>query len=92
MENTDVKLICLLICIQPQGLYGDYPTYKKKGYFVGIGAIESGNIRFMQNRMKLQEMRWKLESAQGMLSLKSKYELGRWDEVIDPIQKKGYGK
>ena len=59
----------------------NYPLYKRKGYFVGSGAIESGNIRLMQNRMKLQGMRWKMSSGQGMLSLKAKYESNKWDEV-----------
>lgn len=68
----------------------EYPTYKKKGYFVGSGAIESGNIRLMQNRMKLQGMRWKLASGQRMLSLKAKYESGKWDDVIDLMQKHCY--
>ena len=59
----------------------NYPLYKQKGYFVGSGAIESGNIRLMQNRMKLQGMRWKLSNGQGMLSLKAKYESNKWEEV-----------
>lgn len=61
----------------------NYPDYKKKGYFVGSGAMESGNIRLMQNRMKLQGMRWKLKTGQNMLSLKAKYESGRWQDVVD---------
>lgn len=68
----------------------DYPTYKGKGYFVGSGAIESGNIRFMQSRMKLQGMRWKLESGQGMLSLKAKYESGKWDDVVSLMKRHCY--
>ncbi|MBR1660421.1 MAG: hypothetical protein IJ705_08890, partial [Oscillospiraceae bacterium] len=51
--------------------------------FVGSGAMESGNIRLMQNRMKLQGMRWKLKTGQNMLSLKAKYESGRWQNVVD---------
>lgn len=70
----------------------DYPSYKAKGYFVGSGAIESGNIRLMQNRMKLQGMRWKLSSGQGMLSLKAKYESGKWDDVVQLMQEHCYGK
>ena len=68
----------------------DYPLYKSKGYFVGSGAIESGNIRLMQNRMKLQGMRWKLSSGQGMLSLKAKYESNKWDEVEALMQQYCY--
>ena len=65
----------------------NYPLYKSKGYFVGSGAIESGNIRLMQNRMKLQGMRWKLSNGQGMLSLKAKYESNKWDEVEALMQR-----
>lgn len=68
----------------------DYPLYKSKGYFVGSGAIESGNIRLMQNRMKLQGMRWKLTSGQQMLSLKAKYESNKWNEVETIIQQYCY--
>ena len=68
----------------------NYPLYKEKGYFVGSGAIESGNIRLMQNRMKLQGMRWKLSSGQGMLSLKAKYESGKWTDVESLMQKHCY--
>ena len=70
----------------------NYPLYKKKGYFVGSGAIESGNIRLMQNRMKLQGMRWKLSNGQGMLSLKAKYESGKWDDVENLMQNHCYSK
>ena len=69
----------------------NYPAYKQKGYFVGSGAIESGNIRLMQNRMKLQDMRWKLVSGQGMLSLKAKYESNKWGDVVSLMQKHCYG-
>ena len=68
----------------------NYPLYKSRGYFVGSGAIESGNIRLMQNRMKLQGMRWKLSSGQGMLSLKAKYESNKWDEVESLMQRHCY--
>jgi hypothetical protein len=68
----------------------DYPLYKQKGYFVGSGAIESGNIRLMQNRMKLQGMRWKLSNGQCMLSLKAKYEAGKWNEVESLMQQHCY--
>lgn len=68
----------------------NYPLYKSKGYFVGSGAIESGNIRLMQNRMKLQGMRWKLSNGQCMLSLKAKYESGKWNEVESLMQQHCY--
>ena len=69
----------------------DYALYKKLGYFVGSGAIESGNKQLMQNRMKLQGMRWMKESAQRMLALKAKYESKKWHDVYSIVRKKLYG-
>lgn len=58
-----------------------YQLYIEKGYFVGSGAIESANRSIMQNRLKLPGMRWKRKCGQGMLTLKTKYEAGKWNEV-----------
>ena len=41
----------------------DYPTYIEKGYFIGSGAIESGNKKVVQSRMKLAGMRWNPSTA-----------------------------
>ncbi len=72
--------------------YGmNYPLYKQKGYPLGSGAMESGNKQLMQNRMKLQGMRWKKKSAQHMLSLKAMRESGRWDDVRRIIYENVYG-
>lgn len=69
----------------------DYAFYKKMGYFVGSGAMESGNKQLLQNRMKLQGMRWLTESAQGMLALKSRYESNNWKSVYSLVRNKVYG-
>lgn len=59
----------------------DYPLYKKKGYFVGSGAMESANRYVMQERLKLPGMRWNVESAQGILALRTRSESQNWHEV-----------
>ena len=61
----------------------NYPEYKAKGYFVGSGAIESCHRYTMQNRMKQSGMRWNVETGQGILSMKSRYESGKWKEVVE---------
>ena len=60
----------------------NYKEYRQNGYFVGSGASESANKYTMQNRMKLQGMRWNVETGQGMLSLKARLESGCWHEVL----------
>lgn len=64
----------------------DYQNYKERGYFVGSGAIESGNKVVLQRRCKQAGMRWSVSGAQYMLTLKSKWESNLWkEEVVLPI-------
>ena len=56
----------------------DYKVYAEKGYYVGSGAIESGNKVVVQKRMKLAGMRWSETPAQNLLSLRAKFESGLW--------------
>ena len=65
----------------------NYPEYKAKGYFVGSGAIESGNKIVLQERLKRAGMRWEPESAQYLLTLKAKQKSGLWEtEVVNYIK------
>ena len=63
----------------------DYPLYVSKGYFIGSGAIESGNESTMQERLKLPRMRWDVTIAQYVLSAKMKYDSGKWDSYVVPL-------
>lgn len=63
----------------------DYPTYKANGYFIGSGAIESGNKIVLQSRLKQAGMRWNPITAQYMLSLKAKEKSGLWDSYVVPF-------
>lgn len=63
----------------------DYPSYKKHGYFIGSGAIESGNKTVLQSRLKQAGMRWNPITAQYMLSLKSKEKSGLWYSSVIPL-------
>lgn len=70
----------------------DYPKYKAKGYFVGSGAIESGNKSVMQARLKQSGMRWVVSNAQIVLSLRAKLESGLWESFVVPLVKRNYMK
>lgn len=59
----------------------NYPLYKRKGYYVGSGAIESANKTIVQQRLKRAGMRWGVSGAQAMLTLRAKEESGRWVDV-----------
>ena len=63
----------------------DYPSYIAAGYFIGSGAIESGNKSTMQSRLKLPGMSWDITTAQYVLSAKMKYESGKWYSEVVPL-------
>lgn len=65
----------------------NYPDYKKSGLFVGSGAMESANIYMMQNRMKLQGMRWNVITGRYMLCLKSYQESHKWTCIDEALSK-----
>jgi len=56
----------------------DYKKYIHNGYFIGSGAIESGNKLILQRRLKQSGMRWNTKTAQFLLTLVSKEESGLW--------------
>lgn len=70
----------------------DYPTYKAKGYFVGSGAIESGNKSVLQARLKLSGMMWYLDSAEMLLALRSKLKSDLWEGEVVPLIHLEYSK
>ena len=63
----------------------DYPKYKHKGYFVGSGAIESANKVILQRRLKQAGMRWSVNGAQAVLSLRAKVESKRWQHDVSSV-------
>ena len=70
----------------------DYPSYKARGYFVGSGAIESGNKTVMQERIKLTGMRWYLESAEKLMALRAKLKSDLWEKEVVPMVRREYGR
>jgi hypothetical protein len=76
----------------PVDLYGyisnnieniDYAHYIDEGYFIGSGVIESGNKSVLQQRLKQAGMRWNVQTAQCLLSLRSKYKSNLWAEEVE---------
>lgn len=65
-----------------------YGTFKKKGYLVGSGPIESANRTVVQKRMKLSGQRWTKDGAQKILDLRIINLNDNWDKVIDSVNGK----
>jgi hypothetical protein len=61
----------------------NYAAYEQKGYFIGSGAIESGNKVVLQQRLKQAGMRWNIKTAQNLLTLKAKAESGLWHSDVE---------
>ncbi|MDR1966732.1 MAG: hypothetical protein LBQ36_08480, partial [Synergistaceae bacterium] len=69
----------------------DYAGYVKKGYFIGSGAVGSGNKVVLQQRLKQSGMRWNTETAQNLLSLKAKQASLLWHQDVGLPVMRYYG-
>jgi len=64
----------------------DYVRYIKNGYYIGSGAVESGNKIILQERLKQAGMRWNVKTAQNLLTLITKEKSNLWlKDVVMPI-------
>jgi hypothetical protein len=59
-----------------------YDEYLSAGYPIASGVIEGACHHFVKDRMEGAGMRWELEGAQSMLSLRALYLNDQWDEFI----------
>ena len=59
----------------------DYSTYEHNGWFVGSGAIESSNKTVVQQRLKQAGMRWSVDGANYLITLRCYHESGHWNEI-----------
>jgi hypothetical protein len=64
----------------------NYLEYQQRGLFIGSGIVESANKTILQDRLKRAGMRWNIQCAQAMLTLRAKQESGLWDsDVVNPF-------
>jgi hypothetical protein len=68
----------------------DYAKYLQEGYFIGSGAIESGNKLVLQQRLKQPGMRWNEDTAQPLLTLRAKCESGLWQKDVVGLLRSKY--
>lgn len=62
-----------------------YDLSRKKGYYIGSGAIESANKYIMADRLKRTGMRWTLQHANSIIWLRCKYFEDQWDAFWDEM-------
>ena len=58
-----------------------YARFKSPGMFTGSGAIEAGCKAIVTQRAKQSGMRWTVNAAAGIISLRCQHASGRWDEL-----------
>ena len=59
-----------------------YDEYLTAGYPIASGVIEGACHHFVKDRMEGAGMRWELEGAQSMLSMRALYLNDQWDDFI----------
>lgn len=63
--------------------YMKYDEYLAAGYPIGTGVAEGACRHFVKDRMELSGMRWEIEGAQAMLSLRAFYLNDQWDDFVE---------
>ena len=58
-----------------------YQHFRKLGMFVGSGVVEAGCKSLIGQRLKLSGMRWTINGATGLATLRCQDAGGRWDEI-----------
>lgn len=85
VENIPVGTVNLPDYMEKNKHKINYKKFKNEGYFIGSGAIESGNKMVIQRRMVQSGMHWSIEGGQYIATLRAKYESGLWSEVEEVI-------
>lgn len=62
-----------------------YGTFKKEGWLVGSGPIESAHRTVIQKRLKQSGQRWTILGAQQILNLRVEYKNDNWQQVLGLI-------
>ncbi len=60
----------------------NYAAYRKTGFPISSGAVESAAKTLIQQRMKQAGMRWSRDGAQAMLSLRTRLLSQRWHKSL----------
>ena len=58
-----------------------YAAYRKAGFPISSGTVESAAKTLIQQRMKQAGMRWSRDGAQAMLALRARLLSDRWHEI-----------
>ena len=83
-KEEQAKLVTYLKNHKDKMLYG---TYKKNGWLVGSGPIESAHRTVIQKRLKVSGQRWTIPGAQKILNLRIAHKNNNWSKVIQLVSR-----
>ena len=63
-----------------------YGSYRRVGYLIGSGPIESAHRHVIHKRMKLSGQRWTIKGAQAVANLRVAYASNQWSRVRQMIR------
>ena len=58
-----------------------YPEFRRRGFFIGSGAVESAHKYLVQARLKQAGMKWTITGATAIIKLREKIYEGTWKQV-----------
>lgn len=57
-----------------------YPHFRRMGFFIGSGAVESAHKYLVQSRLKQAGMKWTIDGASAIIRLRQMLYDGSWDQ------------
>ncbi len=80
VASGDEPFEALVAYLENNAYRADYDVYRKRGFQVGSGAMESLHRTAAQARLKLAGARWTPENSLALVNLRLLDLVGRWDE------------
>jgi hypothetical protein len=74
------------LCKHTEAGHLDYSRFRRRGFPVGSGAIESAMRRVINLRLKGPGLMWREENAEGALVLRAAAVTGRWEETVERVR------
>ena len=98
-DSTDLQLLSDSIVTNVFELRGyyvsnrnhmKYDEYRRNGWYIGSGSIESANKYIITQRLKLTGMQWNKLVADAMIWARCKYFENDWDKFWDSMSLSNY--
>lgn len=78
----------LIVYVEKNRAYMNYPEYLAKGYPIASGAVEGANKHVLVGRCRRSGQQWKRQNLQNVLALRTALLDGRWELAMAAVRQR----